>query len=267
MKKYFDTLLGYSVIYLIFIYAPIVLIILFSFNDGIYVAFPLKGFTFQWYTQMIENDGLVKAIGNSARIAVIVSIVSTILGVIAAKALVKYVFVGKVSISFLVMLPLFVPTIVFAISLLTTLTKIIGVQPNNWSVVAGHILLCVPFSIAVMISRLQGFDPSLEEASMDLGQNAWKTFWRVTAPLAAPGIVSSFLLCFTVSFDEYQMAAFLTGNEPTLPVYIFSQLRFPQRLPGTLALSTCILVLSFVLVSLAEWFRRRDPNVDAGVGI
>ena len=94
----------------------------------------------------------------------------------------------------------------------------------------------------VLISRLEGFDKSLEEASLDLGENAWMTFWRVTFPLAWPGIVSSLLLCFIASFDEFVLAFFLSGNEATLPVFIWSQLRFPARLPGVLALGSCILL-------------------------
>jgi spermidine/putrescine transport system permease protein len=109
----------------------------------------------------------------------------------------------------------------------------------------------------VLVSRLEGFDKNLEEASFDLGESGWSTFWRVTFPLALPGIVASLLLCFTISFDEFVLAFFLSGNETTLPIFIFSQLRFPNRLPGVLALGSCILVFSFLIVTLSEWLRRR----------
>lgn len=262
-----DSLFVYGVVYLIFIYAPVLLVVLFSFNNGLYVAFPLKGFTTAWYEQMLGNEGLTKALGVSLRIGALVSVVSTILGVLGAKAVTRYYLPGRAPITFTIMLPLVIPTIVFAIALLTILTKILGLQPSTWSVIAGHILLTVPFSMAVMISRLQGFDKNLEEASLDLGENGWQTFWRVTFPLAMPGIVASFLLSFTTSFDEYLMAAFLSGNDTTLPVYIFSQLRFPQKLPGTLALGALILVVSFAIVTFAEWLRRRGVNPDQGIGI
>jgi spermidine/putrescine transport system permease protein len=266
-KGKYDTLFVYGVLYLIFIYTPVLLIVLFSFNNGLYVAFPLKELTTKWYEEMVTNPGLTKALGVSLRIGAFVSVVSTILGVLAAKAVTRYYLPGRAAITFTIMLPLVIPTIVFAIGLLIILAKFLGLQPSTWSIVAGHVLLCVPFSMAVLISRLQGFDKNLEEASLDLGENAWQTFWRVTFPLAMPGIVASFLLCFTTSFDEYLMAAFLSGNDTTLPVYIYSQLRFPQKLPGTLALGSCILVVSFLIVTFAEWMRRRGVNPDQGLGI
>jgi len=109
----------------------------------------------------------------------------------------------------------------------------------------------------VMISRLEGFDKSFEEASLDLGASAWSTFWRITFPLALPGIVASLLLCFTTSFDEFLLAFFLAGNQATLPLVIFSQLRLPSQLPSVLALGSCILMASFIIVLFSERARRR----------
>jgi spermidine/putrescine transport system permease protein len=114
--------------------------------------------------------------------------------------------------------------------------------------------------MTVIMSRLEGFDKSLEEASRDLGEDAWTTFWRVTLPLAWPGVVSSLLLCFITSFDEFVLAFFLSGTQPTLPVFLFSQLRFPNKLPGTLALGSLILMVSAVLVVIAEVIRRRGAD-------
>ena len=126
----------------------------------------------------------------------------------------------------------------------------------------GHILIAIPFSMLVMISRMEGFEKALEEASMDLGESAWMTYWRVTFPLALPGTVASLLLTFTLSFDEFIIAFFLGGNDATLPLFIWSQLRFPQKLPNVLALGSCILLISTFLVALAEWLRR--SNLKAG---
>jgi spermidine/putrescine transport system permease protein len=164
------------------------------------------------------------------------------------------------------MVPLVIPYIILAIALLTIFRKFFDFELSLWTIGAAHVVICVPFSMLVMMSRLQGFDKSLEEASLDLGQGPWTTFWKVTFPLAAPGIVSSLLLCFTTSFDEYLLAAFLAGNDATLPLFIFSQLRFPNRLPGTLALGSCILVASFIIVTFSEWLRRRGvPSNDGGI--
>jgi spermidine/putrescine transport system permease protein len=118
-------------------------------------------------------------------------------------------------------------------------------------------MICIPFAMTVLMSRLEGFDRSLEEASGDLGASGWSTFRRITLPLAMPGVISSLLLCFIISFDEFVIAFFLTGTETTLPVFLFSQLRFPNRLPGTLALGSLLLVGSAALVVLAEVLRRR----------
>jgi len=112
----------------------------------------------------------------------------------------------------------------------------------------------------VLVACLEGFDQSLEEVSYDLGMSAWQTFRRVTLPLAMPGVWASLLLCLLVSFDEFLLAFFLSGNEATLPVYMYSLLRFPNHLPAILALGSCILVVSAVLISIAEWLRRGQEN-------
>jgi spermidine/putrescine transport system permease protein len=164
------------------------------------------------------------------------------------------------------MLPLVIPSIILGIALLMIVRLLLDLPLSLYTIGASHVLICVPFSMLVMISRLEGFDKNLEEASLDLGENGWNTFWKVTFPLALPGIVASLLLCFTISFDEFLLAFFLAGNETTLPIFIFSQLRFPNRLPGVLALGTCILVASFLVVTFAEWLRRRGVHPSKGAG-
>jgi spermidine/putrescine transport system permease protein len=114
--------------------------------------------------------------------------------------------------------------------------------------------------MATLIPRFEGFDKSMEEASADLGENAWWTFWRVTLPVVFPGVLASLLLCFTVSFDEFILAFFLAGTEPTLPIFIYSQLRFPDRLPSVLALGACILVISFIVIYFSQWFMRHNKD-------
>jgi spermidine/putrescine transport system permease protein len=112
------------------------------------------------------------------------------------------------------------------------------------------------------MSRLDGFDKNLEEAAMDLGENAWGTFKRVTFPLVLPGIVSSLLLAFVISFDEFVLAFFLTGTEVTLPVAMYSRLRFPLQLPPVLAMASFIIIISFVVVIVAELFRRKGQKTE-----
>lgn len=259
MARYFriDLLLIYACVYMFFIYAPVLLLPVFSLNDSIYVAFPLQGLTFKWYGEMIANTGLIAALQNSVKVGVVVAVVSTAFGLLAAKAVTRYDLPWKGPLTGLIMLPLVVPYIIMGIALLSFVRRTLDMDLSLFTIGAAHVLVCVPFSMLVLISRLEGFDKSLEEASLDLGETGWSTFWRVTFPLALPGVVASLLLSFTTSFDEFLLAFFLSGNDTTLPIFIFSQLRFPNRLPSVLALGTCILVASFIVVTFSEWLRRR----------
>jgi spermidine/putrescine transport system permease protein len=126
--------------------------------------------------------------------------------------------------------------------------------------------MAIPFSIAVLSSSFEGFDRSLEEASLDLGEGPAGTFFRVTLPIVAPGILSSLLITFTISLDEFIVAFFLTGTESTLPIYIWSQLRFTAKLPHVLALGSVLLLASFVLLSVAEVLRQRAAK-RVGTGV
>jgi spermidine/putrescine transport system permease protein len=247
----------YAVAYLAFLYVPVLFLPIFSFNDSIYIAFPLKGFTLEWYRSMLANEALKASLMNSIKVGLATATISTVLGIFAAKAVTRYRMPGHKPVIAMIMLPLVVPEIILGTALLIVIMQA-GGSLSLLTVALGHILLCVPFAMAVLMSRFEGFDRSMEEASADLGENAWWTFWRVTLPMAAPGVLSSFLLCFTISFDEFIMAFFLGSTEPTLPVFMWNQLRFPQRLPGVLALGACILVVSFFVIAFAEWIRRRS---------
>ena len=160
-----------------------------------------------------------------------------------------------------IMLPLIVPSIILGASLLSFFRLFLDVELTLWTIGSAHVLISIPFSMLVLIARLEGFDRNLEEASYDLGMSAWQTFRRVTLPLAMPGVLASLLLCFLVSFDEFLLAFFLSGNQATLPVYMYSLLRFPNFLPGILALGSCILVASVVVITMAEWLRRGRDKV------
>ena len=128
--------------------------------------------------------------------------------------------------------------------------------------IAGHILICMPYSIAILSSAFQGLDRNLEEASFDLGETNWGTFKRVIFPLVLPGVISSLLITFTISLDEFIIAFLLAGNEGTLPLFIYGQLRFPFRLPGVLCMGTIIIAVSFVVVFISQWLKRRGLDQD-----
>ncbi len=257
MPKRFDLLTGYGFAFVVFLYGPLLLMALFSFNQGIIASFPLKGFTLKAYADMAGNAALHHALANSLKVGISVSIVATLFGMLGAMAVTRYRLPGSAAIMGSIMLPLVIPVIILGIGLLIVMRKVMDIELSLWTVGASHVLICIPFSMLTLVSRLEGFDKSLDEASADLGEKPLMTFWRVTLPLALPGIVSSLLLCFTVSFDEIVLAVFLSGTEATLPVYLWGSLRFPNQLPGILALGTSILVVSTIIVVTSELLRRR----------
>ncbi|HNP36184.1 MAG TPA: ABC transporter permease [Woeseiaceae bacterium] len=249
--------------YLFFLYLPILILPLFSFNDSYYISFPLKGFTTRWYQELSADPSILGALLTSLQIACAAAVLSTLLGLMSARALTRHRVRGEKSLLGVIMLPLVVPELIIGVSLLTMLNHA-SAGLGKWAVVLGHVLICYPFSVAILMSRMEGFDKSLEEASLDLGSTHWQTFRWVVLPLALPGVIASVLLTFTISFDEFLIAFFLSSNEPTLPVYIWGQLRFPKKLPSTLALGTAIIFVSFAVVAFAEWLRRRDaPKKEA----
>ncbi len=249
-------LTAYAWLYLAFLYVPVLLLPVFSFNTSSTPKFPLEGFTLQWYRDLPNTPALLDATMNSLKVGIAASILSTILGICAARAITRYRFPGQRVATGLIMAPLVLPEIIVAVSLLIVLLSL-GLSLSLITVVFGHVLVCIPYSVTVLTAGFEGFDRSLEEASADLGETSWGTFRRVTLPMMAPAIISSLLVSFTISLDEFIMAFFLTGTEPTLPVYIWGQLRFAAKLPGVLALGTLLLVGSFILLTLAEVLRRR----------
>jgi spermidine/putrescine transport system permease protein len=248
----------------VFLYAPIVILAIFSFNDGD-PSFPLQGFTTQWYGTFFSNPLLLAALRRSLIVAIASSCIAVALGVMAAFALIRRRFVGKAAASALFFSPLVIPYLVFGISLLllfTLVDKILRQTAGVYiglglhAVVIGHVVVTLPYVILVILPLLERLNVSLEEAAHDLGADAWQTFRRVTLPLLAPALFSAFLIAFTLSFDEFAIASFVAGREPTWPVYLFSQLRVPSQLPELIAVSSVILFMSLAVVVLAEMIRR-----------
>jgi spermidine/putrescine transport system permease protein len=249
------TLSAYALAYLVFLYGPVLVLPVFSFNNSEFIAFPLSGFTTRWYQDLGADTAMQHALGNSLKVGLAAALLSTALGLAAARAVTRYRLKGAGATLGFISLPLFIPDIVLALSLMLLL-GLLNLPLSLAAVVLGHLLICVPFALTVLIARFEGFDRDLEEASADLGEDPWATFWRVTFPLMLPGIVASLLLTFITSFDEFLLAFFLSGTEATLPVYIWGQLRFPERLPMVLALGALILTASVMLVILAEYVRN-----------
>jgi spermidine/putrescine transport system permease protein len=246
----------YAFLYVVFLYLPVVFLPIFSINTAATPKFPLSGFTLKWYQDLPRTPALLDAAWNSLVVGVSASILSTVLGILAARSITRYRYPGRRAINGLIMAPLVLPEVIVAISMLLVMLQL-GLSLSLFTVVLGHVLVCIPYSMTVLTSGFEGFDRSLEEASADLGESAFGTFRRVTLPMVAPAIISSLLVCFTISLDEFIIAFFLTGTEATLPIYIWGQLRFAAKLPGVLALGTLLLVASFLLMTVAEFLRRR----------
>src|SRR5215468_10349857 len=239
-----------------FLYAPIVILLIFSFNDSAVPTFPLSGFTFHWYRDFLENADLRSALETSAIIAALSSVGAVVLGVLASLALTRRRFSGKAAVSALLLSPLVIPYLVFGISLLLLFHQL-GVPRSLLTVVIGHIVITLPYTILVIVPRLSQIDVSLEEAAFDLGASRLRTFRSITLPLILPAVVSAFLIAFTTSFDEYAVASFVVGTRVTFPIYLYAALRFPSQLPQVIAVAVVVLTVSLVVVLAAELGRRR----------
>jgi spermidine/putrescine transport system permease protein len=152
-------------------------------------------------------------------------------------------------------MPLVIPYVVLGVAMLILFDQV-GIQLSLWTVGLGHVVINIPFVMLIVAARLSGFDPSLEEAAMDLGANYWNTLLRITLPIAFPALVAAFLFSFTTSFDEFALSFFLIGNETTLPLYLYSQLRFPSRLPLVVAAASIVMVFSIFVLIASDRLRR-----------
>jgi len=238
-----------------FLYAPIAILLIFSFNDSDIPAFPLSGFTTQWYRDFATNPDLKGALLTSALVALMSSAVAVLLGVFSAIALVRRRFFGRPAVSALLLAPLVIPYIVFGVSLLLFFHAV-GIPRSLLTVVIGHVVISLPYTILVLVPRLTQIDVNLEEAAQDLGAGPLRTFGWIVFPLILPAVLSAFLIAFTTSFDEYAVASFVVGTRQTFPIYLYSALRFPNRLPQVLAVAVVVMLVSLVVVVGAEIGRR-----------
>lgn len=253
---------AYYAAMIILLYLPLAVLFLFSFNDGTSLSFPLEGLTLRWYERLFDSPEVLRAARNSLVVAVGSSTGAAVLGTAVALLLTRFRFRGESFLFALAMLPLVVPIVVLAVAMLV-LFLAAGIDRSLWTVTIGHIVVALPFVVLIVTARLAGFDPSLEEAAMDLGAPYPMVIARIILPLIAPAVISAWLVAFTVSLDEFALALFLAGNEPTFPVYLYSQLRFASRLPVMIALAVLLMIGTLLLVLIAEWIRRRGQRGEA----
>jgi len=248
----------------IFFYAPILVLIFFSFNDNNNVAIWTEA-SFRWYGEMFRNDNVTSALRNSLIVAFFSTIVSTVIGTLLAIGLERYRFRGRGALDGLAYLPIIIPDVTMAVMLLIfffqafgIIDDLFGVRLNTGllTITLAHIAFSISFVAIVVRARLAQLDNSLEEAAADLYAGRWATFRRVTLPLIAPGVAGGALLALTLSLDDVVVTSFVSGSgATTLPVYVFGLVRRGVT-PLINAVSTVMLVASMVLVGISLGFQR-----------
>lgn len=256
-----------------FLYAPILILVIFSFNARELVSFPWEGFTTRWYREFLRNAVLLDAIEASALIAAISSVATVALALPASIAMSRRRFFAKGLVSGMLLAPLVIPLVVLGTALLILfnyLQKVAGLPIElGWMTISiAHVVIALPFAVLTIVPRIERIPVALEEASRDLGAGWWTAFRTVTFPLLAPAVVSALLLSFVISFDEVVLASFVGGQTTTFPLYLWSQLRLPSQLPQLPAVAVVVLAISGVVVVVAELLRRRtDRALEAGTNV
>jgi spermidine/putrescine transport system permease protein len=239
------------------LYLPIAVLFVFSFNAGTTLSFPLSGFTLDWYEAVIANGPLLSAARNSLVVGVAAATVATLLGCLVALAVLRFRFRGRALLLAMAGLPLIVPFVVMGVAFFLLFVAV-DVQRSLVTVAIGHTVIATPYATLILLARLGGLDPALEDAAMDLGATYPATLRRVVVPLIGPTLLSAWLTCFIVSFDEIALAIFLVGGDPTFPVFLYGQLRFAQRLPVLVAMAVLLMIGTVTLTVIAMRLRGRS---------
>lgn len=258
MKDRLGWLHAHAAVVFGFLYLPILVLIVYSFNGTSVGGFPPRNWTVQWYRLLFEDDALWASVGNSVLVAAAAVVISICLGFPTALALDRTDFPGKLLFRRLVLLPLILPGIITGLSLLTLFVTA-GMHLSLLTVSIGHGTALISVAATEISAGLQKFDRAQEEASRDLGAGEWMTFWRVTFPNLRLSIIAAMLLIFTLSLDEIAVSFFLVGRENTLPLEIWSRLRRGIT-PEINAVST--LIFGFSLVTIFLWYKLRGHTAD-----
>lgn len=261
MKKFLVT---YSWLILLFLYLPMMVLMVYSFNDSRINA-EWQGFTLHWYTDLFQQQDVLDAFVNSLTIAVVTTIVSTLLGILFAVALHRYKYRFEGAINGLVYLPILIPDILMGLSLLILFSQL-GIELGKMTIIIAHITFSISFVVIILSARLSGMGRDLEEAANDLGATPWQTFRYVTLPALAPAIISAALLTFTLSIDDFVISFFVSGpGSTTLPLYIYSMVKHGVT-PEINALSTILIVVIVGLMITSEVFRKKGADGEENSG-
>jgi spermidine/putrescine transport system permease protein len=249
----------YALLAFVYLMLPIAIVIAFSFNN------PAGRFNYTWSSFTLNNwrnwdgvPGLRSAMVLSLEIALLASIVATLLGTLIALALVRYGFRGRGATNLLIFLPLSTPEIVLGASLLTLFLNL-SIVFGFWTIIIAHVMFCISFAVVTVKARLIGFDRHLEEAAMDLGANEWVTFRKVTLPLIAPAILAALLLCFAISIDDFVVTYFVAGSRTTFPLFVWGAARVgaPPQVNVIATFIFAVAVIGMVLNVLVQMRRER----------
>ncbi len=239
----------------LFLYLPIIVLVIFSFSGSTNVGV-WAGFSTRWYAELLGDAAIQSALRVSLWVAFWSTLIATVLGTLAALALERYRFIGRLPFDTAMYLPIIIPDIVMALSTLLFFVTF-AVPLSRYTVLVTHVAFNVAFVAVVVRARLAEMDKSLEEAAADLGASAWTTFRRITLPILMPGIVSGALLAFTLSLDDFVITFFVAGpGSTTLPVRVYSMIKFGVT-PEVNAISTLMLVGSTVLVVISLLLQRK----------
>jgi len=230
--------LGYA-----FLYVPVLLLAFFSFNESAAGNLPFTGFTLKWYTALFRDYLVIDAFKNSLLVGAVTSLLATIIGTAAAFPLVRSSIRFKEFLRIVFILPIMIPGLLIGIALLVFFSSLLKLSLSLGTVVIGHVVMTTPFVVLVVAARLVDFNRTLEWAAADLGADPWTTFRYITFPLILPGILAGALFAFTLSLDEFVITLFTIGSQTTLPLYVFSQVKFGVT-PKINALATILLFAS-----------------------
>jgi spermidine/putrescine transport system permease protein len=250
---------AFYVAMLVVLYLPIGLLFVFSFNDATSLSFPLAGFTTEWYGSVLGNGPMLAAARNSLVVGIASATLATAVGALVALAFLRFSFRGRRLLLAMAGLPLLVPYVVLGVAFFLLFVTI-DVPRSLLTVTVGHTVIAIPFATLILLARISGLDPALEDAAMDLGASYPVAVRRVVMPLIGPSLLAAWLTCFIVSFDEIALAIFLVGGDPTFPVFLYGQLRFAQRLPVLIAGAVLLMLGTIALTLLITRLQARRAD-------
>jgi len=249
---------GWTAAVFAFLYIPILLLVVFSFNDS-RLNLQWVGFTTKWYGMLFENRVLLHAFQNSLIVAAFTTVLSVFIGTTAAWLLHRYQFPARRMLGLLILIPMVIPEVLMGVSLLVLFVAM-GIPLGYTTLIIAHTTFCFPFVLVAVQARLQGIDPALEEAALDLGATPFKAFWLVIVPYLMPAIVAGGLMAFTLSFDEYIVTIFTSGpDSQTLPLKVYGMVRVGLN-PQLNALSTLFIAATILLVLGSQLLSRKTQS-------